>query len=398
MKVLLVDDEVQVLRGVSRMLESEMDDWEVETANSGAEALNMLDTEKFNVVVSDMRMPGMDGAQLLAEIAEQFPDVLRVVLSGQADRETVMRAIQPMHQYLAKPCDPQLLIDVISRAEVFQATILSVDVLNAIGNANCLPSIPEIVSELNLELESSNCNTASIAAIVSRDPVVSARILQLANSAIFGMRRPIVELDQAIGVIGSEMVRSLVLTQALMAEAKHDSVLPREKLFEHSFRTAVITRELAEIASLDFGQLNTIFTSGLLHDIGKVLLVNAFTERYENVMAQAEAANRSISEFELREFGATHEGVGAYLLEMWGIPTEIIEIVAAHHNFEICAKRNLKFQIVYAANWIANGADEDKLLQVAQAAGESPKNEAFKEQLLLWKKLYTEQTTEADNG
>lgn len=397
MKILLVDDEVQVLRGVSRMLESEMDEWDVETANSGPEALNMLDSEKYNVVVSDMRMPGMDGAQLLAEIAEQFPDVLRVVLSGQADRDTVMRAIQPMHQYLAKPCDPQMLIDVISRAEVFQATILSVDVLKAIGNANCMPSIPEIVSDLNQELESNTCNTSSIAAIVSRDPVVSARILQLANSAIFGLQHPVVELDQAIGVIGSEMVRSLVLTQALMAEGKHDTLLPTEKLFEHSFRTAVVTRELAEIASLDFRQLNTIFTGGLLHDIGKVLLVNAFPERYEKVLAQAQSANRPVSEFELREFGATHEGVGAYLLEMWGIPAEIIEIVGAHHNFEVCAKRNLRFQIVYAANWIANGAEEVQINQAYQAAAESPVNEAFKDQLLLWKKLYEGQETEAED-
>ena len=398
MKILLVDDEVQVLRGVSRMLESEMDDWEVETANSGPEALNMLDSEKFNVVVSDMRMPGMDGAQLLSEIADQFPEILRIVLSGQADRDTVMRAIQPMHQYLAKPCDPQLLIDVISRAEVFQATIMSVDVLHAIGNANCLPSVPDIVSDLNQELESNTCKTSSIAAIVSRDPVVSARVLQLANSAIFGMRHPVVELDQAIGVIGSEMVRSLVLTQALMSEGKHSSVLSTEALFDHCFRTAVVTRELAEIASLDFRRLNTIFTSGLLHDIGKVLLVNAFPERYAKVLEKAKETNRPVSELEVVEFGASHEGVGAYLLEMWGIPSEIIEIVGAHHNFEICAKRDMNFQVVYAANWIANGADENRIIEAALDASDAPEVEAFKEQLLQWKQLYTERATEGEDG
>lgn len=397
MKILLVDDEQQVLRGVSRMLESEMEDWEVDTADSGEAALDMLDAEDFNVIVSDMRMPGMDGAQLLGHVASKFPKMLRVVLSGQADRETVMRAIQPMHQYLSKPCDPQVLIEIIGRAEIFQETILSVDVLDAIGKANCLPSVPDIVADINQELEQDYCSAKTVSAIVSRDPVVSARLLQLANSAIFGLRQPVVELDRAVGVIGYEMVRSLVLAQALFSTESKRSTLSTEKLFDHCLNTAMIGRNLATHLKLDSSQVNSIFTGGLLHDIGKIILSNAFPQRYETILETSQTNKQSISELEMEEFGACHQGVGAYLLELWGIPARVIEIVGAHHSLEICANKDISCQLVFAANWIANGANEASIESWRETEGESDSVEAFLEQLLQWKIHHTNMATEENS-
>ncbi len=394
MKILLVDDEEQVLRGVSRMLESEMEDWEVETAESGDEALQLLESDQFNVIVSDMRMPGMDGAQLLGQVASRFPKILRVVLSGQADRETVMRAIQPMHQYLSKPCDPFVLIEIIGRAEIFQETILSVDVLDAIGKANCLPSVPDIVSDMNRELERDSCNAKSVSAIVSRDPVVTARLLQLANSAIFGMRQPVVELDRAVGVVGNEMVRSLVLSQALFSEGNRDSILSTEKLFDHCLRTAMVGRKLAAFLKLDSSQVNSVFTGGLLHDIGKIILANAFPERYEKILEASKQSAQTTSELELSEFGANHQGVGAYLLELWGIPSKIIEVVGAHHSFEICANKDLTCQIVFAANWIENGGDESVVDSAMELAESTSSAAEFQDRLLQWKNYYMNQATE----
>ena len=211
MKILLVDDEQQILRGVSRLIGCERDEWEVTTSLSGEEALGILNHETFDVVVSDMRMPGMDGAQLLEEIGKRYPQILRLVLSGQADRETVLRAVRPMHQYLAKPCQPDSLIDAIDRAGIMQETILSSDALNAIGQANCMPTLPVIASEINQELNSDNYTFKSVAKIVSQDPVLSARILQLSNSAIFGQQNPVVDIEQGVSLIGTDMVCSLAM-------------------------------------------------------------------------------------------------------------------------------------------------------------------------------------------
>ncbi len=398
MKVLLVDDEKQILRGVSRMLESEMEDWEIETAESGPEALDLLNSDDFNVIISDMRMPGMDGAQLLEQVAARFPKMLRVVLSGQADRQTVMRAVQPMHQYLSKPCDAHVLVEIISRAEIFQETISSKEVLDAIGKANGLPSVPDVVTEINAELDSDNCTSQSIAKIISRDPIVSARVLQLANSTIFGLRQPVVDLKHGVGVIGNEMVRSLVLSHALFSEGQHDSILSTAQLFDHCFQTAMVARELAPIAGLNRNQMNSVFTGGLLHDIGKIILVNAFPERYDNILGAAKTTIQPIWQLEMEEFGATHPGIGAYLLEMWGIPVEIIGIVGSHHSAELCAKGDLDIQIVYAANWIVNGGDENEIQKFVDSTETPELVDAFRERLLNWKTQYNEKLVNKDSS
>lgn len=384
MKILLVDDEGPVLRGVSRMLESEMTDWEIETSTSGAEALGLLEEEEFNVIVSDMRMPGMDGAQLLEQVEHRFPNVLRVVLSGQADRETVLRAIKPMHQYLSKPCDPQVLIDIIRRAEVFQETISSAEVLDAIGRANCLPSLPQIVTELNRELGKETWTAKSVAKVVSHDPILCARILQLANSAIFGLPYPVVDVERGVSVIGTDMIRSLAVSLAVFSEGESDQVLCAEKLFEHGFSVARISRQLAAMENLDSEQTNSVFSGGLLHDLGKMVLLNAFPERYEKIVKSPEYGHQPFWRLEMQEFGASHQGVGAYLLELWGLPTEIIETVASHHSFEISARGTKPCQVVFAANWIANGADENELIELLEQAEGSASAAAFKTQIETW--------------
>ena len=111
MRVVFVDDEPQVLRGITRMLDSAEVPWDIDTAGSGAEALELLAKEPADVIVSDMKMPGMDGAELLSEVRRLYPATVRIVLSGQADKDAVYRAVTPMHQYLSKPCEAEKLRD-----------------------------------------------------------------------------------------------------------------------------------------------------------------------------------------------------------------------------------------------------------------------------------------------
>src|ERR1700751_643330 len=104
-RVLFVDDEAMVLSGLQRSLRPMRNEWEMAFVNSGAEALQLMEHEPFDIIVTDMRMPVMNGAQLLEEVKRRFPQCFRIILSGQADQETIMRAVDPTHQYLSKPCD-----------------------------------------------------------------------------------------------------------------------------------------------------------------------------------------------------------------------------------------------------------------------------------------------------
>lgn len=108
-KILFVDDEPMVLQGLQRVLRPLRNEWETAFANSGQEALEKLSQEPFDVIVTDMRMPGMDGGQLLTRVKERYPHMVRIILSGQADKTMVMKSVKPAHQYLAKPCDDATL-------------------------------------------------------------------------------------------------------------------------------------------------------------------------------------------------------------------------------------------------------------------------------------------------
>lgn len=374
MKILLVDGEEQVLKGVSRIISCEEDEWEVETADSGEVALGMLSDSAFDVVISDMRMAGMDGAEFLDQVEKNFPKTMRLVLSGDVDRETVLRAVKPMHQYLSKPCDPDRLFEAISCAALFQETIKSAEVLDAIGRANCLPSFPEVVSEINEETNSSASDASSIGKIVSQDHILSAKLLQLANSAIFPVRQTVADIDRAVAMVGLDMVRSLAMSQAVYSESDESSrMLSVRQLFEHGLAVAVIGRRIAKLVGMNSELSNVVFSAGLLHDVGKLVLSNAFPDKYK-LFVEGVKQQDDVAQFELDIFGATHQGVGGYLFQLWGLPAEVTESVAAHHSFVNCANSPGKpRQLVFAANWIAHDKSASALQALVDEAAAQAK-------------------------
>lgn len=361
MRILLVDNEPQVLRGVCRTIDSEAEEWEVETASSALDALSILEEEPFDIVVSDMKMSHMDGADFLETVAKRFPKVLRIIFAGHADQESVIRAIRPMHQYLSKPCDPDLLIEVIRRAELFQATVASTEILCAIGRDDCLGTMPGILHEINEEIDSEKSDANSLYEVVSKDPAVCAKILHLANSAIFGLKQPVSDVAHGIAIIGVEMTRAIAIALSVVAKKNSQLAMRASSIFDHSFRVATIGHDLATEAGLEYPMVKQIYSVGLLHDIGKLVLLNTFTDRYRVVENTAATRAIPVVDAEMEEFSATHAGVGAFLLDMWGLPSELVQSVGCHHSPDLCAKSTVECQMVFAANWLANGGGDDLL-------------------------------------
>ncbi len=371
MKILLVDDEVQIVNGIARMISCEEDEWDVETALSGLEALELMSKESFDVVVSDMRMPNMDGAELLDQIEKLYPSTLRVILSGQADRESVLRAVRPMHQYLSKPCEPDKLFEVIGRANIFQETIRSAELLDAIGRAGRLPTFPAVVNEINNEIESENGSATTISEIVSRDPLLSAKVLQLANSAIFSLPQPVSDLERAVSLVGLDMLKAIAMSQSVYAESKSGQTpLSVQALQDHSFSVGLTGKRLAKHAKTSLKESNEVFMAGLLHDVGKLILADAFPDRYEEVLAKAKSGG-CLQELEMEAFGAVHQGIGGYLFGLWGLPQEVVTSVASHHSFDACAEStSIQQKLVFASNWIVRNRSGEQLQQLVDSSQE----------------------------
>jgi CheY-like chemotaxis protein len=225
LRVMFVDDEQRVLDGLRRMLRPRHRQWAMRFAGSGAQALELLDAEPVQILVTDMRMPGMDGAELLAEVRERHPETVRIILSGQAEEDAALRAVPVAHQFLTKPCDADTLIDALERAAALHRLLGDASLREAVGGVDSLPSPPAIWLALNERLRDPDADPAEVAGIAARDPAISAKLLQMVNSSFVGLARRLSSVEDAVAYLGLQTVRSLGLSIGAFRALDADGVL-----------------------------------------------------------------------------------------------------------------------------------------------------------------------------
>lgn len=333
LRILFVDDEPAILDGLRRLLRPMRDDWEVFTAGGGLEALALLEREPMDVIVSDMRMPEIDGAQLLESVRNRHPWMVRIVLSGQSDQEALLRSVGPVHQYLNKPCDLTLLKLAVSRCCALRVAINDSAIAELTAGMTSLPSQSDLYLKIIDCLRSSEPTVARLGEIIAQDIGMSARVLQLVNSSLFGLPRTITSPVEAVALLGVNVVRSMTLavdTINRSPNAPAGGVNP-EGLWQHSLLVAHLARAIAQAEHQPFDICETAFTAGLIHDCGKLIIAHHRPEEYRSFL---DNDHRSLSAYERAEheaIGVSHANVGGYLLSLWGLPDALIEAVVFHH-------------------------------------------------------------------
>jgi len=329
-RILFVDDEPGILEGLRNSLRRERRRWEMVFVSSGAQALREMAAAPFDLVVTDMRMPQMDGAELLARVKAEHPATARIVLSGHAERDAVLRALPVAHQYLSKPCDPEHLRRVIERTCRLNALLHQDAVRRVIGSLERLPSVPRTYLELTRAMTSADVDLHEVVAIVERDTAMAVKVLQLVNSAYFGIGQPVSSIREAVGCLGLELLKSLVLTAHIFATIDAASLrgLCLERLQEHSMLMAPVIRRYVG----DGPAAEAAFTAALVHDAGEIVLALGFGERFDQICSIVERTGRPCHAVEEELLGVSHAEVGAYLLGIWGLPLPIVEAVAYHHH------------------------------------------------------------------
>jgi HD-like signal output (HDOD) protein len=333
-RVLFVDDEQNVLEGLQRMLRPMRREWEMSFAADGPAALALSAERTFDVIVTDMRMPGMDGAQLLAEVMRLYPRTVRIILSGHSDHDMIMKSVGAAHQFLAKPCDPDVVKETICRACALRELLTNGNLELLVSEMKSLPSVPSLYMELMKELEASEPSIKNVSQIISRDPGMTAKILQLVNSAFFGLRRRISSAADAVSLLGLDTTKTLVLSIRIFSEfeAACARQLPVEEIWSHSLRVAALAQAIARAETSNTELAQAAFTAGLLHEVGRLILADRLGDRYRQVMAAIECDPIPVAMAERNVFGAAHPEVGAYLLGLWGLPNSIVEAVAFYDN------------------------------------------------------------------
>jgi HD-like signal output (HDOD) protein len=330
--LLLVDDEPMVLRGLERSLRSMQDDWTMQFATGGVEALEAMDKRPCDVIVTDMRMPGMNGAELLNEVRRRSPHTVRVALSGQCDRETVMSAIGSTHQYISKPCDARMLKDTINHAIALRNQLQTESVTRVVSQLKTIPSLPASYREMIAELASAQPRLNKLAALVAADMGMAAKCLQLVNSAFFGLRTPVSSTLHALNLLGLDMLKSLVLSTHVFSEFTTNLLDPEEIswLWEHSFAVSVCARAIAEIENASPLSIDDASTAGLLHNCGKLVLASCLGQEYKMALDMVSQTGISLIDAEEEVLGCNHAQIGAYLLGLWGLSDGVVEAVAWH--------------------------------------------------------------------
>jgi HD-like signal output (HDOD) protein len=361
-RILFVDDEPAILAGLQNLLYKDRKRWEMVFALGGQLALDEVRKAPFDIVVSDMRMPGIDGAMLLNLVKDECPATVRIMLSGHADREAIVRALPALHQLLSKPCDAITLRGAIERSLDGVNVDRDTKIRRIVGGIDKLPTPPDLFFELSRLMQSPATSVADVAKVVTRDPGLSAKLLQLVNSAYFGTGTSTTSIQQAVALLGTDRLRYIALTASVFSSPDNvnGAGLWLEKMQQESLRAAWLARSFAEPAVRD-----EAFASTLLHDVGRVVLALA---QGANFLALTERVKRgeTLLDVELDVFGVTHADVGARLLAIWGLPSAIVDVVQYHHDPGSApeASRALA-RNVHVADAIVHGPSNEMKLDLA---------------------------------
>lgn len=308
-------------------------EWEMVFEDGGAKGLEALAAAPFDVVVTDLKMPGMNGAEFLNRVRDLYPETIRMVLSGHAEMDLILQAEGAAHQFLSKPCDPVLLQSVILGASNAGRRLRSLAIRKVLGGVSHLPVLPGTYLEILNLLKFETTTVESLGAVVQRDPGLTANLLKLVNSPYFGLRQRVSSPAEAVSFLGVETLKALSLLHGVFHQIKG---LPQgfnsQHLWDHSLKMARASQEIARFEGLDRAGISDCFTGGLLHDVGLLLLVPGFPDQYTQISRMITEDAAEIADAESQVMGIHHGEVGAYLLGLWGLPEAIVEAVNQHHD------------------------------------------------------------------
>ena len=339
------------------MLRSQRGEWEMEFAENGPDALAFMEQSQTDVLVTDMRMPGMDGVELLTETMKRFPATVRIVLSGQADQSSVLRVVNPAHIYLSKPCDADKLKEAIYRACSLRDRLSEQSLIRLVSQVTTLPSLPHVYTKLVEELNSEEASVQRVAELIIQDIGMTAKLMQMVNSSFFGTTRRIESPEHAAAMLGLNTLKPLVLSAGIFSQFSDDRLpgYSLDMLVDHCLAVSHLAHKIALDYSDDKDQAEAALLAGMIHDVGQLILVSNLPEKFQKVLQRANEQEVPLYEAELERMGAHHADIGAYLIGLWGMADPLVEAVAYHHEPRKCtAEKFTPLTAVHVANSLVN--------------------------------------------
>ncbi len=354
-KILFVEEQPKARRDLEAALATLSGTFEMTFVHSGTDALEKLEQQPFDAIVTELRLSLINGAQLLNEVMQRQPKVLRFVLSDLSDRQATMKCVGTAHQFLSKPCDPQTLAAALERALAYENWLPNEKVRTILAQLHKLPSPPQLYFQVVKELQSPDASLEGVGDLIARDPAMTAKILQLVNSAVFGLKRAVASPAEAVMFLGIDTTKSVILLAHSFSyfDQIKDSDFSVENLWKHSIRTGNFARWIAQSEKMEKQMVEEAYTAGMLHDLGKLALAANLPQQYSDAAMRAASRGIPLWEAEEQVLGANHAELGASMLAIWGLPIGIIEAVALHHHpTKFLSQSFCPLTAVHAANAI----------------------------------------------
>ncbi len=318
-RILFVDDEPMILTGLRNGLRRHCARWDMIFAANASEALDHLASADVAVLVSDMRMPGMDGGALMETVREHDPRVIRILLTGYADADAMASVSAVAHQILRKPCPLATIALTLERGCRLHAVLHDPSTARIAAECVAIAPPPHLYADVARVLAYPELPGADITASLANDPDTCARVLALCTPS-FGFDRAYTTPADAVLQLGPELVGPLALAVHMWA-AMEGLVEPRTLRAAqlHGLAIARLARPFDRASASD------TLTCCLVHAFGKLLLEQRDPTTYAAVVARAAATSTPQSAVELEVFGTTHGRLVASTLANWGIALPVLD-------------------------------------------------------------------------
>lgn len=379
------DEQQTVLENIRQILNRRQAEWEISFAADARQALEVMKREDIHVVVTDMNLPGVTGLELLKRIEQQWPGTIRFILSTEQDRKVVLQYLGVAHRSIAKPCNPEELRQFLNTSLGLRELLANKELHVKIATIGNLPSPPELYNRLMSELQNETTSITRVADLVCQDVALTAKIMQMINSAFFGLPRRVESVTQAVNYLGLEAIKALVLAAGTFSQFQVENMpgVSIENIYSHSLGVGTLAQKIARKIGLNRQQCDEALMAGMLHDVGKLVMLAHLREELARALRKAEEQQLVLFDAERLVLKVTHAEIGAHLLSLWGLPDSILEPVALHHDplRMPCPEKN-----VLTAVHLAD-ALQHELEQPASGDANPYLNEDYCSQTFVWDKL-----------
>ena len=362
-RILIIEDNAEALEDIKENIILLEDRYDFEFSLSGEDALTQVEKGKFDIVVCDQVMPDVDGVTVLSQVRDSFPDTIRILMAEHLAKSDLLKSSGPIHQYLTKPFRYQEFERTLNRVVTLRELIVDQGLQDIIGKMESLPSIPSLYFQVEEEMNAPDPNLKKISEIISLDLGMSSKVLQLVNSAFFGLPRRVDNISLAASLLGLDILSDLILMMSVFSQfddLEHED-FSFDYLTEHSVNTAKAARAIAQTEKLSAAEQKVAYTAGLMHDIGKLVFLVNLPEKFALALQLSHEENIPLYQAEMDIFQASHQSVGAYLLDLWGFPDCIVEAVAFHHDPEKLVDDRLNPTIaIHVSNYFEHMLNPDR--------------------------------------